>query len=75
MAPLLPATLARAQIAQRDERAIVATVTKFLETSPGATKIDVCGVNVFPLRKGPDGWQIFQKAATSRTDGCRAIAK
>ena len=45
----------------------------FTLTRPGETKIDVCGVNMFSLRKGPDGWKIFQIAATSRTEGCRAI--
>jgi len=44
-------------------------------TRPGETKIGTCGVNMFLLRKGPDGWKIFQIAATSRTGGCRAIAK
>ena len=47
----------------------------FTLTRPGETKIDVCGVNMFLLRKGPDGWKIFQIAATSRTDSCRAIGK
>jgi ketosteroid isomerase-like protein len=47
----------------------------FTLTRPGDTKVDVCGVNMFLLRKGPDGWKIFQIAATSRTNGCRAIAK
>ena len=47
----------------------------FTLTRPGSTGIDVCGVGVFLLRKGPDGWKIFQIAATSRTDGCRAIAR
>ena len=47
----------------------------FTLKGPGATKIDVCGINVFLLRKGPDGWKIFQIAATSRTKGCRAIVK
>jgi len=47
----------------------------FTVTRPGDTRIDVCGVNLFVLRKGPDGWKIFQIAATSRTEGCRAIAK
>ncbi|HEU5254644.1 MAG TPA: nuclear transport factor 2 family protein [Vicinamibacterales bacterium] len=47
----------------------------FTLTRPGATTIDVCGVNMFLLRKGPDGWRIFQIAATSRTEGCRAIIK
>ena len=47
----------------------------FTLTVPGDTRIDVCGVNVFLLRKGPDGWRIFQIAATSRTEGCMAIAK
>jgi Domain of unknown function (DUF4440) len=44
-------------------------------TRPAETKIGSCGVNMFLLRKGPDGWRIFQIAATSRTDGCRAIVK
>jgi hypothetical protein len=35
----------------------------------------VCGVSLFLLREGRDGWRIFQIAATSRTDGCRAIVK
>jgi hypothetical protein len=43
----------------------------FTLTRPGDTRIDVCGVNLFLLRKGPDGWKIFQIAATSRTEGCR----
>jgi ketosteroid isomerase-like protein len=47
----------------------------FTLTPPGETKIDVCGVNLFLLRKGPDGWRIFQIAATSRTEGCRTIGK
>ncbi len=48
----------------------------FTLTLPGKkAKIDVCGVNMFLLRKGPDGWKIFQIAATSRTEGCRAIVK
>jgi hypothetical protein len=47
----------------------------FTLTRPGETRIDACGVNLFLLRKGPDGWKIFQIAATSRTEGCRAIAK
>ena len=42
---------------------------------PGETRIEACGVNLFLLRKGPDGWKIFQIAATSRTEGCRAIVK
>ena len=40
---------------------------------PGETRIDRCGANMFLLRKGPDGWKIFQIAATSRTEGCTAI--
>src|SRR5690242_16772110 len=47
----------------------------FTLTRPGETRIDACGINMFLLRKGPDGWKIFQIAATSRTDGCRAIGK
>ena len=47
----------------------------FTLTRPGETKIGACGVNMFLLRQGPDGWKIFQIAATSRTDGCRAIVK
>src|SRR5437016_11114980 len=44
-------------------------------TRPGDTRISACGVNLFVLRKGPDGWKIFQIAATSRTEGCRGITK
>ena len=47
----------------------------FTLTRAGETKIDGCGTNLFLLRKGPDGWKVFQIAATSRTEGCRAIAK
>ena len=47
----------------------------FTLTRPGETRIDRCGVNMFLLRKGPDGWKIFQIAATSRTEGCKAIVK
>lgn len=47
----------------------------FTLTRPGETRIDVCGVNIFLLRKGPDGWKIFQIAATSRREGCRAIVE
>ncbi len=47
----------------------------FTLTSPGETRMDRCGVNMFLLRKGADGWKIFQIAATSRTEGCRAIDK
>lgn len=47
----------------------------FTLTRPGETGIAVCGVNMFLLRKGEDGWKIFQIAATSRTEGCRAIVK
>jgi hypothetical protein len=50
-------------------------LNRFTLTRPGETRIDVCGVNMFLLRKGPDGWKIFQIAATSRTEGCRAIVK
>jgi hypothetical protein len=149
IASLLAATPARAQSAQRDKSAVVATVTKFLVgtrtrdtslmrsavvsgatfvpvggptglgapsaidgiiehtgkgtgpgnderigtpkvqideqfaslwayftlTRPGETKIDVCGANMFLLRKGTDGWKIFQIAATNRPEGCMAIGK
>jgi hypothetical protein len=44
-------------------------------TLPGETKIDICGVDVYLLRKGPDGWKIFQIAGTARSEGCRAIVK
>ena len=44
-------------------------------TRPAEAKIGSCGVKMFLLRKGPDGGKIFQIAATSRTDGCRAIVK
>jgi hypothetical protein len=47
----------------------------FTLTRAGETKIDRCGTNLFLLRKGPDGWKVFQIAATSRTEGCRAIVK
>ncbi|HEX7938763.1 MAG TPA: nuclear transport factor 2 family protein [Gemmatimonadaceae bacterium] len=47
----------------------------FTLTLPGESKIDRCGVNMFLLRKGADGWKIFQIAATSRTEGCKAISK
>jgi ketosteroid isomerase-like protein len=47
----------------------------FTLTRAGETKTDFCGTNLFLLRKGPDGWKVFQIAATSRTEGCRAIAK
>jgi hypothetical protein len=49
--------------------------TYFTLTRAGKTKIDRCGTNLFLLRKGPDGWKIFQIAATSRTEGCRAIGR
>ena len=42
-------------------------------TLPGHTTIDYCGHDVYLLRKGPDGWKIFQIAGTSRAEGCRAI--
>lgn len=44
-------------------------------TLPGETKIDDCGHDVYLLRKGPDGWRIFQIAGTNRTKGCRKIGK
>jgi len=47
----------------------------FTLTRPGENKIGACGVNLFVLRNGPDGWKIFQIAATSRVDGCKAIVK
>jgi len=47
----------------------------FTLTRVGETKIDRCGTNVFLLRKGSDGWKVFQIAATSRTESCKAIAK
>jgi hypothetical protein len=47
----------------------------FTITRPGETTISACGVNLFLLRKGPDGWKIFQIAVAYRTEGCRAIAK
>jgi len=39
----------------------------------GQTQIDHCGVDLFVLRKGPDGWKIFQVADTHRTEGCTPI--
>ena len=47
----------------------------FTLTRGGETTISACGVNLFLLRKGTDGWKIFQIAVTYRTEGCRAIAK
>jgi ketosteroid isomerase-like protein len=47
----------------------------FTLTRAGETRIDICGVNLFLLRKGPDGWKVFQIANTHRAEGCRAIAK
>ena len=47
----------------------------FTLTRPGETSIDRCGINLFLLRKGPDGWKVFQIANTHRTAGCSAIAK
>jgi hypothetical protein len=47
----------------------------FTLTRGGETTISACGVNLFLLRRGPDGWKIFQIAVTYRTDGCRAIAR
>ena len=44
-------------------------------TLPGHSKIDYCGHDVYLLRKGPDGWKIFQIAGTSRTEGCRSIGE
>src|SRR5258708_4801085 len=38
----------------------------FTLTRAGETRIDFCGVNLFLLRKGPDGWKVFQIAATHR---------
>jgi ketosteroid isomerase-like protein len=49
--------------------------TYFTLTRAGETRIDRCGTNLFLLRKGPDGWKIFQIAATSRTGGCTAIGR
>jgi hypothetical protein len=47
----------------------------FTLTRAGETKINHCGVDLFLLRKGPDGWKAFQIADTHRTEGCKAIAK
>jgi ketosteroid isomerase-like protein len=47
----------------------------FTLTRAGETRINFCGVNLFVLRKGPDGWKVFQIANTHRTEGCRTIAK
>jgi hypothetical protein len=84
---LLAATPTRAQVTNAqlsprsrnaqgaDRRAASLSLGVFTLTRPDETNIDVCGVNMFLLRKGPDGWKIFQIAATSRTDGRRKIAK
>lgn len=44
-------------------------------TRPGDTRIAACGFHLFLFRKGTDGWKIFQIAATSRTEGCKAITR
>jgi hypothetical protein len=45
----------------------------FTYTRGGETQINHCGVDLFLLRKGPDGWKIFNIADTHRTEGCTAI--
>jgi uncharacterized protein DUF4440 len=57
------------------EEQLASLLAYFTLTRPGETRIDACGVNMFLLRQGPDGWKIFQIAATSRTEGCRAIVR
>lgn len=47
----------------------------FTFTRGGETQINHCGVDAFLLRKGPDGWKIFNIADTHRTEGCTPIAK
>jgi hypothetical protein len=47
----------------------------FTFTRGGQTTINHCGVDLFLLRKGPDGWKIFQVADTHRTEGCTPITK
>lgn len=47
----------------------------FTLTRPGETRVEICGLNMFLLRKGPDGWKIYQIAATRQTAGCKAIGK
>jgi hypothetical protein len=47
----------------------------FTYTRGGETQINHCGVDLFLLRKGPDGWKIFDIADTHRTEGCTAIPK
>lgn len=39
----------------------------------GETKIDHCGIDAFMLRKGPDGWKIYNISGTIRTTGCTPI--
>jgi hypothetical protein len=41
----------------------------------GETQINHCGVDLFVLRKGGDGWKIFHVSDTRRTEGCTPIAK
>jgi hypothetical protein len=45
----------------------------FTYTRPGETQINHCGIDLFLLRKGPDGWKIFYIADTHRTEGCAPI--
>ena len=47
----------------------------FTYTRPGETKINHCGIDEFLLRKGADGWKIFDVADTHRTEGCTPIKK
>ena len=47
----------------------------FTYTRGGETQINHCGVDLFLLRKGPDGWKIFDIADTHRTEGCTPIPK
>jgi hypothetical protein len=47
----------------------------FTFTRGGETTINHCGVDLFLLRKGPDGWKIFQVADTHRTEGCTPITR
>jgi hypothetical protein len=44
-------------------------------TKGGETTWDHCGIDAFLLRKGPDGWKIFNLAGTIRKTDCTPVSK
>ena len=55
--------------------AMAALWAYFTYTRGGQTVINHCGIDLFLLRKGPDGWKVFYIADTHRTEGCTPITK